>query len=204
AVADNHRQFIGHGARRAGGAIHRRNGLTWTDSPGAEGRVEILFPRLSRAAAGVELDRLLAFCRERRPLREVSCWSLLPTRPADLGARLVARGFEWGWQPHWMGLDLREMRLERPHPEGLRVEIADEDEVWDVDDLPNYSRPNPERPRTAPLGSRRRLWRFGAWLDGRIVGHCSVYMTTGRLGVAGIYNCGVVPSARNRGIGRAG
>src|SRR4051812_37683022 len=102
AVADNHRQRFAYGARREGGGMYQRNGLTWTEEPGSEGSVHILFPRLSRAAAGLELDRLLAYCRERRPLRAVSCWTLLPSRPPDLGARLVARGFEWGWQPHWM------------------------------------------------------------------------------------------------------
>jgi hypothetical protein len=37
-------------------------------------------------------------------LREASCWSLTPD-PA-LGTRLATRGFGWGWQPHWMALDL--------------------------------------------------------------------------------------------------
>jgi GNAT superfamily N-acetyltransferase len=203
AVADNHRQCFAYNARRAGGALHRQNGLTWTDAPGAEGRVEILFPRLSPAAASAELDRLLAYCRERRPLRSVSCWTLLPSRPADLGARLVARGFEWGWQPHWMGLDLTGLRPERPQPAGLRIEPAGEDERWEVEDLPNYHPPAASGFRPAARGSRRRLWRFGAWLDGKVVGHCSVYVTTGRLGVAGIYSCGVIPPARNQGIGRA-
>jgi GNAT superfamily N-acetyltransferase len=151
----------------------------------------------------MELDRLLAYCRERRPLRAVSCWTLLPSRPPDLGARLVARGFEWGWQPHWMWLDLSCLAPERPTPPELRIELAGENEVWDVEDLPNYSRAGAERCRSAPPVHPERLWRFGAWLDGKIVGHCSVFVTTGRLGVAGVYTCGVVPSARNRGIGRA-
>ena len=31
-------------------------------------------------------------------------WSLGPDD--RLGVRLVARGFDWGWQPHWMGIGL--------------------------------------------------------------------------------------------------
>jgi ribosomal protein S18 acetylase RimI-like enzyme len=204
AVADNHRQYFTYRARRAGGDIHRRNGLTWTEAPGPEGEAHLLFPRLSRATAGDELDQLLAQIREGRPLRSLSCWTLLPSRPyqADLGARLVARGFEWGWQPHWMRLDLRNRTPDPPLPDGLRIEPAAEEEVWEVDDLPNYHPPAPPA-RRDPRGSRRRFWRFGAWLGGKVVGHCSVYVTTGRLGVAGIYSCGVVPSARRRGIGGA-
>jgi GNAT superfamily N-acetyltransferase len=49
----------------------------------------------------------------------------------------------------------------------------------------------------------RRLWHFGAWLDGKVVGHSVLFLATGRMGVAGIYNVGVVPSARGQGIGRA-
>src|ERR1700761_6158941 len=33
-------------------------------------------------------------------------WSL--ERNDDLGVRLVARGYEWGWRPHWMGVDLED------------------------------------------------------------------------------------------------
>jgi GNAT superfamily N-acetyltransferase len=37
-------------------------------------------------------------------LPTMACWSLAPDDA--LGVRLLARGFEWGWQPHWMALDL--------------------------------------------------------------------------------------------------
>ena len=202
AIVVNHRQFMIHGARRAGGTVLRENGVLCANTPGADGGVEILFPYLSRATASETLDRIVQYCRDRRPLRSVSCWSLLPSRPPDLGARLVARGFEWGWQPHWMWLDFRTMQVEHPQPPGLRIALAEEDPTWDVEELPNYDREAADRCRDAS-GGRRRLWHFGAWLDGRVVGHCSVFVTTGRLGVAGIYNCGVVPSARNQGIGKA-
>ena len=34
----------------------------------------------------------------------MSCWSL--TEDNALGMQLLARGFEWGWQPWWMARDL--------------------------------------------------------------------------------------------------
>jgi GNAT superfamily N-acetyltransferase len=49
----------------------------------------------------------------------------------------------------------------------------------------------------------RRVWHLGAWREGRPVGHALVNVTTGRLGVAGIYDMGVALSERRRGIGRA-
>jgi hypothetical protein len=45
--------------------------------------------------------------------------------------------------------------------------------------------------------------RFVATLDGQVVGHSLVLFTAGPYGVAGIYDVGVVPGARNRGIGKA-
>lgn len=45
--------------------------------------------------------------------------------------------------------------------------------------------------------------RFVASIRGRIVGQSVVFLTSGPLGVAGIYHVGVVPKARNKGIGKA-
>jgi GNAT superfamily N-acetyltransferase len=42
----------------------------------------------------------------------MSCWSL--TEDHALGVRLLARGFEWGWEPWWMALDLARLPDEEP------------------------------------------------------------------------------------------
>src|SRR5713101_9367665 len=109
AVARNHQQLWIHSARLRGGEVRRENGATWIYLPGSPGEVVISFPRMARARASDQLDAILHFCRCHRPLRSVACWSLEPAPPPDLGALLLARGFEWGWQPHWMWLDLRKM-----------------------------------------------------------------------------------------------
>jgi GNAT superfamily N-acetyltransferase len=45
----------------------------------------------------------------------MSCWSLREDHA--LGVRLLARGFEWGWEPWWMALDLARLPDEAPaHP----------------------------------------------------------------------------------------
>jgi predicted N-acetyltransferase YhbS len=126
----------------------------------------------------------------------------LPTHPRDLGVRLAARGFEWGWQPHWMGLALRKLPADLSLPEGLRIAVEDECD-WEVEDLPYYSRENAAVLHALARARPRRIWRFGAWRGGKIVGHCALLLTTGRMGVAGLYDVGVIPSARKQGIGRA-
>jgi GNAT superfamily N-acetyltransferase len=203
ASAWNHRQMWIHGARLRGGEVRHENGATWIFTPGSPGEVQIAFPRVTRAAAGEQLDAIVEYCRDHRPLRHVACWSLEPSRPGDLGVRLLARGFEWGWQPHWMVLDLHAMRTDHPTPRGLRVAPVEAPLNFEGGDLPYYDREDaaywPAESRARP----RRKWYFAAWLDEQVVGHSSAFVTTGRLGVAGIYGCGVVPAARNRGVGTA-
>ncbi len=201
AAAENH---LSHFTVKAS-EVHRESGVTWLVSPN---EITIAFPHLTSATADAALDAIVAECFRRKPER-VGCWSLTPTRPYDLGARLAARGFEWGWKPHWMALNLHKMSEDFTTPDGLTIAIDNEGD-WDVDDLPYYSRPS-NKPFTKPSadppvelrGEPRRTWRFGAWLDGKIVGQTLLHVTTGALGVAGIYNVGVVPAARNRGIGRS-
>ena len=98
-----------------------------------------------------------------------------------------------------MALNLDALPVELPVPDGLRI-IQEDSPDWKVKDLPYYRRP---KAPSAPLPFPRRTWHFGAWLEGKIVGHSTLHLTTGRQGVAGIYGVGVVPAARGQGIGRA-
>src|SRR5438093_9249853 len=129
-----------HGARLRGGEVHREPGATWIYTPGTPGEVTVSFPRMTAARASEQLDAIMQYCRSHLPLRHVGCWSLEPARPRDLGARLLARGFEWGWQPHWMWLDLRKMRTVHATPQGLCVEVVEKAPNSDDEELPYYSR----------------------------------------------------------------
>jgi ankyrin repeat protein/GNAT superfamily N-acetyltransferase len=102
-----------------------------------------------------------------------------------------------------MWLDLRRLNDEPCGPPGLSVGLVEGEADWELDDLPHYSREMAAARFTASKARLRRVWHFGAWLAGRPVGHCTLFVTTGRLGIAGIWGCGVVPHARNQGIGRA-
>jgi GNAT superfamily N-acetyltransferase len=101
-----------------------------------------------------------------------------------------------------MALDLPEIRADFTALPGLEVE-PDDGSPLDVQNLPYYSDAESLRLRSLIQARPQRVWRFVARLDGRVVGHSAVNVTTGRLGVGGIFNCGVVPEARNRGIGKA-
>jgi GNAT superfamily N-acetyltransferase len=173
ATAANHRAWFRRHARLAGGRVERHGGLelVLTGDAGT-----IAFPR--------ERDRL----RERLDdvmglgLRSMSFWALDEDR--RLGTLLVARGFEWGWQPHWMAMKLADVPIdEGAHAVGpARGDIPG--------DVPYAS------PRPYPRAARH----LAALEDERVVGHVVVNPWRG---VAGIYDMGVVEDRRREGIGRS-
>jgi ribosomal protein S18 acetylase RimI-like enzyme len=113
---------------------------------------------------------------------EGGIWSI--ERDDDLGVRLVARGYEWGWRPHWMGVDLEgepaigsDYEVERAAPPFART-------------LP-YREEGALPPEAIHLGVRLRE---------KVVGQVVVLPLDG---VAGIYSMGVAPKVQGRGIGLA-
>jgi len=115
-------------------------------------------------------------------LAEVGCWSLEPD--GALGSRLSKLGFQDGWQPHWLGIDVTQ---------------PPRDPAYQVDEAPVCNRELPYwselHERTAD-GVHHLMVREGS----RITGH-TVLNVEGDSG--GIYDMGVLPSARRRGYGRS-
>jgi len=93
-----------------------------------------------------------------------------------------------------MWLDLRGMETNHRRPSGLRIETV-EDEGVNEDAPPAVVAVTRTRPR--------RIWRFAASLDGKSVGQSWLHLTTGPLGVAGIYAVHVDPEVRNQGVDKA-
>ena len=98
----------------------------------------------------------------------------------------MARGFDFCWPLNWMAVDLRRLNEEPSGPPGLRVGLVEGEAHWDLDDLPHYSREMAAARFAASKARPRRIWHFGAWLDGQPVGHSTLFVTTGRLGLAGL------------------
>ncbi len=173
AAADNHRVWFRRSTVADGGEVVR------------VGEAELFLGRETMVFPGDELDvdALMAEIRA-RDCASVGCWSLAPD--SELGTRLVARGFGWGWRPHWMAIDLTDVCREAP-PAGFAVEPA----------APPYARTLPYSPSGPdPKGS----FRLGVRLREKVVGHVVVNPWNG---VAGIYSMGVAPRVRRRGIGAA-
>jgi ribosomal protein S18 acetylase RimI-like enzyme len=185
AAARNHTSWMAAVALASGGGVERHDGLRWTASAGGE--AQLPFPRrLPRAG----LDALLGWAR-RTNVPGIGCWvtGLEPT--GELAARLVARGFEWGWQPHWMARELDRLPLDGADP---RVQL-----VHAVPEYDGFGRAVLELTRRRP----RRFWHAVARIDGAYAGHASAHVVGGRLAGAGVYDVEVPPAHRRRGLGRA-
>jgi GNAT superfamily N-acetyltransferase len=196
AAAANQTEWMLRTAEAAGGTVHRERGVAWAVS--AAGAV-LAFPELSRERLGGLLPQFLSTAR-RSEAREASCWSLLPTEPDTLGEELLSAGFRGGWQAHWMAREI-EPRPPDPPPAGVQIGLAPP--TWKATDLP-WDGEGVARVRSRLADAHpRRVWHLGAWREGRPIGHAVLNVSSGRLGVGGIYDMGVAPAARRRGIGRA-
>jgi GNAT superfamily N-acetyltransferase len=183
-------------AEAAGGTVHRERGVAWCVSPAG---AMLAFPELPQARLLGLLPQFLSAAR-RSAAPEASCWSLLPTQPAELDAELRAAGFREGWQAHWMAAEIA-ARSRSSAPSGVEVGLAPP--TWKATTLP-WDGEGIARVRSVLASARpRRVWHLGAWRDGRPVGHALVNLTGGRLGVGGIYDMGVAEGERRQGIGRA-
>lgn len=196
AAAANQTEWVARTADAAGGIVRRERGVTWTAS---QAGAMLAFPELSRERLEGLLPQFLG-AASRAGACDACCWSLLPTVPEELGAQLLAVGFREGWQAHWMAVEI-ESRAGATPPAGVEIGLAAR--TWKATELP-WDGVGIATVRSHLAGAHpRRVWHLGAWRNGDPVGHTLVNVTTGRLGVAGIYDMGVAEGERRRGIGRA-
>ena len=97
------------------------------------------------------------------------------------------------------------IELDRLQPAGVLrgVVVAEAREGWTPTTLPYDGAEATSSRQVLARARPRRVWHVGAWRDGRPVAHAVLSVTAGRLGVAGLYDVGVEPRERRRGIGRA-
>ena len=202
ALVANQTDLLVRMACASGGEVHRHEDAIWIYTPRPRERAALLFPTFTAKNARAQIDAFLRFCRAHRPIREIAFWTEGPPQPWDLGARLVAQGFHWGFQPHWMGHDLESLNQGVSRPDGVEIGEGWEDADWTHEGLWK------DRRGTAPflyaLTQMRpqRVWVFVAMEGNRVIGPCTLHLTDDPL-VAGLYELGVVESFRGRGIGEA-
>jgi GNAT superfamily N-acetyltransferase len=198
AIAENHRQLFMLGAVAKGGEVVNAGELSYTWSP--DSSASVLFPVPDETGIDALLDDMMHYYRSHPP-KNIGYWSLDPAQPADMSARLLARGFQLGWQPCWMAIDLEHINTDYPVPEGLEIRIDNTIAVHEVKELP-YGDSDTMTDAFLEMYPGRAQ-RIVALLNGAIVGHNCLFFTTGPDGIAGLYNVGVLPTFQKQGIGKA-
>ena len=176
AAVANHRSWFERLAEASGGGVERFEGVLLTVAGDA---AALPFPADTEGLAAA-----VARCRA-LGLREVGCWAAGPDD--TLGRALGALGFQDGWQPHWMATAPRaappHASIEPGHGEG-------------GPDLPYWS----PRKRALVEAFPDHLVHLVFRDSGRVLGEVTVNLADGG---AGLFDMGVAPDARRRGIGLA-
>jgi GNAT superfamily N-acetyltransferase len=204
AAAMNHRSWYMNVARADLGMWRVENETLWTVWGRGDVASDILFPPTADHRVANLVDSVLQECRRVKGLRRVSCWSIEAAGTSELAIILLARGFRPSARPNWMGLRIGPTLSEPPMPNEIDVRSVDGHLDWDdVIDLPYYSASVTTRIERLTTASPREVWYLAATLGGQPVGLAALHRTEDRPTVAGLYDCGVVPSARRSGVGSA-
>jgi predicted N-acetyltransferase YhbS len=201
ALCLNMQAWVERWALVSGGEVAHEGGMMWTYTPMGESHITI--PSLDALQDGEQVDRILDWYRQRRPLHGGLCWYLDAADPGDLGVRLFARGFEPNWQPHWMWLELRHLQKHHVRSATFDIRIVEDEAEWRVDDLPYYNAEEAAIIATLRRTHPRYVWHLAAFQGQQVVGRCVLNVTSGESGVAGLFSMGVMPIARRQGIGTA-
>lgn len=200
AIAENHRQLFFACAISLGGKVVTGNGIEWTFINDQQASC-VTFPALTGDTAPKELDRMMEIFRQQPP-ESAGYWSLMPAQPEDAGLLLLARGWQTGWQPCWMVMDTKHKSTHYTLPENIRITADNDTIVSTIKDLP-YSEDGSYMSSSLLQQHPDKARRFIAYHDNGIIGHCCLFFSEGKTGVAGMYCVGVLPAHRNKGVGKA-
>lgn len=198
ALERNQRWWLLRVGAASGETVKRRGGIIWFDAPAGTTALYVPFPSFTEAGIGEELDTFVAGLRSKAVRRPVWLWAQEPPVPADLPLRLMARGFRHGFEPHWMWLDLGKLNDGFSLRREIRLEFDPDPAQWDPETQAEYIAVG-KLARCLPDRVKHIVARDGE----RAIGAACVFLTRGANGIAGIYDVGVLPDYRNRGIGKA-
>lgn len=205
AVESEYAKWLAVQATVPGLEVHVEPDVTWVVQPGVVWGNCAIRIRFATDTVEQRLDRLLARYRETR--RGGAFWVSPFATPADLPARLRARGLRCRKHYPAMYCDLRTLERAEAALAGITIQVVEDHGLFTRHPHPYFGPIRTalrrfELARLAHLSALRprRVWDFAALREGTLVGGCTLFLDHE---VAGFHDVGVLPSARRRGIGAA-
>ncbi len=195
--------------RLPGGELHETSRFTWftSDFTTAPWFNQVMLTNVDAGEADAAIDERLAFFAERgRPM----LWHVIPaSRPADLSARLLSRGFHAvGSRLTMMTIELADLPNAEP-PAGLEIECVSDEaglERWFSGYIAGFAMaPEAARPfldiyRGFGYCGDSPFRHYAGLLNGQAVASATLFVGAG---VASVWHVGTAPAARRLGIGSA-
>jgi predicted N-acetyltransferase YhbS len=186
--------------------VHRDRDVTWIVHPGEFWRNAGILVRFTAASASHRLDTM--FERYRAHGRGMALWVGPATTPSDLPEILKARGLRCQKYYPAMVRSLSDVSAIEARPaSGLEIRSVDDINVFRKVPHPSIGRITTalrrqafERLRTLIADPTSRTLAFVAWLKGRPVGACELFLGSA---AAGLHSLSVPTEDRGQGIGRA-
>lgn len=207
AVTASHRDWFSAMSDACGGSQGEIDGVPWAVSGCGARELQVFLDPDHPVEATI--DRLLGLADE-VGAGGIGVWAIDAAAARHAGPTLLGRGLSLGWQPRWMwhGTGASVYPSSRQgETTGAQngagvpgVEVVVEVPEAFPDELP-YGTDLPPEAVARLTGARPDTARFLFAVEaGRVVGQAAVLLTGGPVPIAGLYSCGVVPEARNRGI----
>lgn len=185
----NHQQLfldIGSGA----GKVVQDDGLVYTHC-GVDRHATVIFPSVD--VSDQQLDTMMAYYHSSLP-RTVGVWKETTSGNDILSAKLLARGFQLGWEPQWMVLDLEKADLKSSHLKNVFIKVNNTAVI--PADIP-FSNKTDDGMYSSEMRRSGAITKFVATLKGTIIGHLDLFLGA----EAGIHNIGVSDKHTGKGIG---
>jgi len=184
--------------------LHEEDDATWLLCRSPGGPNEVYLPRFTSESSDERLEAILREYRKNRLAPQIHVGP--GCRPEDLAARLKGRGLVCLRHMPGMACDLSKLSG-RAGPDGMTIAPIEGFGVFDGLDHPvigRISTPARRRALQENIEARQRapelVWPFVSMLDDRPVGTLIMFFGAG---VVGIYDVGVHPEFRRRGIATA-
>lgn len=190
----NHKELFEANAG-ALGQVYSFSDLMYTDcGPDRHAMVVLLADKQTDA----DLDKMIDTYTDANSVipKTIGVWRQSNKETHEISSQLLSRGFQLGWEPQWMGLELEEADLDQTEIEGVVVRRVEPSENLVLPSEVPFSSQNDNSVYVEEMWKDGRVVKFVAETEGKIVGHTDIFFGTS----PGLYNVGMNPDFTKRGI----